>query len=79
MLTNLRLADLRLATAQQRSTGQNLLSPYTTSASGIFQIFKNKTGFWAVIDQMMFNSSFPGYFTKGGQPKDELGRVGKEA
>jgi hypothetical protein len=24
MLTNLRLADLRLTTAQQRSTGQNL-------------------------------------------------------
>jgi hypothetical protein len=26
MLTNLRLADLRLTTAQQRSTGQNLAS-----------------------------------------------------
>jgi hypothetical protein len=26
MLTNLRLADLRLTTAQQRSTGQNLPS-----------------------------------------------------
>jgi hypothetical protein len=29
MLTNLKLADLRLSTAQQRSTGQNLPSTYT--------------------------------------------------
>jgi hypothetical protein len=33
MLTNLRLADLRLSTAQQRSTGQNLLSDLYTLKS----------------------------------------------
>jgi hypothetical protein len=42
MLTNLRLADLRLATAQQRSTGQNLpadLYPMLPRFAAVFVVY----------------------------------------
>jgi hypothetical protein len=55
MLTNLRLADLRLTTAQQISTGQNLPSDLYCYADGNVKIH-------SVVYQMLWNSDLLGHW-----------------